>query len=98
MGSSLAPVLANIFMGFYEPKWLNEYNFNKHKFYLKYVDFKTRIEEHIKKDNKSHIVKHLSSTTTCFDSYNSLSFKISDKVNSTSKLKKLYILIGEKLT
>ena len=30
--------------------------------------FKTRIEEHIKKDNKSHIFKHLHSTATCFDS------------------------------
>ena len=30
--------------------------------------FKTRIEEHIKKDNKSHIFKRLHSTTTCFDS------------------------------
>ena len=37
--------------------------------------FKTRIEEHIKKDNKSHIFEHLNSTTTCFDSYNSLCFK-----------------------
>ena len=44
--------------------------------------FKTRIEEHIKKDNKSHIVKHLQSTTTCFDWNNSLSFKIIDKANS----------------
>ena len=35
-------------------------------------DFKTMIEEHIKKDNKSHIFKHLQSTVTCFDSYNSL--------------------------
>ena len=38
MGSPLAPVLANIFMGFYKSKWLNEYNFNKPKFYLRYVD------------------------------------------------------------
>ena len=38
MGSPLAPVLANIFTGFYESKWLNEYNLNKPKFYLKYVD------------------------------------------------------------
>ena len=38
MGSPLAPVLANIFMGFYESKWLNEYNPNKSKFYLRYVD------------------------------------------------------------
>ena len=37
--------------------------------------FKTRIEEHIKKDNKSHIFKHLRSTITWFDSYNSLSLK-----------------------
>ena len=34
MGSPLAPVLANIFMGFHESKWLNEYNLNKPKFYL----------------------------------------------------------------
>ena len=32
MGSLLDPVLANIFMGFHESKWLNEYNFNKPKF------------------------------------------------------------------
>ena len=37
-------------------------------------DFKTRIEEHIKKDSKSHFFKHLHSTAACFDSYNSLSF------------------------
>ena len=38
MGSPLAPVLANIFIDFYESKWLNEYNLNKPKFYLRYVD------------------------------------------------------------
>ena len=38
MGSLLAPVLANIFMGFHESKWLNEYNLKKPKFYLIYVD------------------------------------------------------------
>ena len=38
MGSPLAPVLANIFIGFHESKWLNEYNLNKPKFYLRYVD------------------------------------------------------------
>ena len=38
MGSPLAPVLANIFMGFYESKWQNECNLNKPKFYLRYVD------------------------------------------------------------
>ena len=38
MGSPLAPVLANIFMGFHKSKWLDEYNLNKPKFYLRYVD------------------------------------------------------------
>ena len=38
MGSPLISVLSNIFMGFYESKWLNEYNLNKPKFYLRYVD------------------------------------------------------------
>ena len=38
MGSPLGPVLANILMGFHESKWLNEYNLNKPKFYLRYVD------------------------------------------------------------
>ena len=38
MSSSLASVLANISMGFYESKWLNEYNLNKPNFYLRYVD------------------------------------------------------------
>ena len=49
--------------------------------------FKTRIEEHVKKDNKSHIFKHLHSTATWFDSYNSLCFKIIDKANSKFDLK-----------
>ena len=38
MVSPLALVFANIFMDFYESKWLNEYNLNKPKFYLRYVD------------------------------------------------------------
>ena len=38
MGTALAPVLANIFMGFHEPKYLKEYNLNEPKFYLRYVD------------------------------------------------------------
>ena len=40
-----------------------------------------------KKDNKSHIFKHLRSTATRFDSYNSLCFKITDKANSKFDLK-----------
>ena len=39
MGSPLAPVLANNFLGFYESKWLNEYNLNKPNFYVRYVDY-----------------------------------------------------------
>ena len=39
MGSPSAPVLVNIFMGFYKSKWLNEYNLNKPKFYLRYADY-----------------------------------------------------------
>ena len=38
MASPLAPVPANIFMGFHECEWFNEYNLNKPKFYLRYVD------------------------------------------------------------
>ena len=38
MSSPLVPVLANIFMGFYEPKWLNEYNLHKPKFCFRYLD------------------------------------------------------------
>ena len=52
-----------------------------------YHHFKTTTEEHIKNDNKSHIFKHLHSTATCFDSYNSLSFKIFDKANRKFGLK-----------
>ena len=49
--------------------------------------FKTRIEKYIKKDNNSHIFKHLHSTTTFFDSYNALYFKITDKANYKFDLK-----------
>ena len=49
--------------------------------------FKTRIEEHIKRDNKPHIFKHLHSIATFFDPYNPLCFKIIDKANSKLDLK-----------
>ena len=45
------------------------------------------IEEHIKKDNKSHIFKHLHSSETCFDSNNSLYFKMIDQGTSKFDLK-----------
>ena len=51
------------------------------------VNFRIRIEERIKKDNKSHIFKHLHSTTTCFESYKSFCFKIIVKANSKFDLK-----------
>ena len=38
MVSPLAPVLANILTGFHKSKWLDEYNLNKSKFCLRYVD------------------------------------------------------------
>ena len=38
MGFPLALVLADIFMDFSETKWLNNYNLNKPKLYLRYVD------------------------------------------------------------
>ena len=51
-----------------------------------------RIEEQlglksISKSITSHIFKHLHSITTCFHSYNSLCFKIIDKINSKFDLK-----------
>ena len=52
-----------------------------------WCQFKTRIEENIKKDKKSHIFKHLHSTATCIDSYNSLCFKIINKANCKFDLK-----------
>ena len=41
----------------------------------------------MKKDNKSQIFKNLHPSETCFDSYNSLCFKIIDKANPKFHLK-----------
>ena len=49
MGSPLAHVLANIFMGFHESKWLNEC-----KFYLRYFDYTLAAF-----DNKQHSLNFL---------------------------------------
>ena len=38
MGFPLAPIFANISMGFYQSNWLTERNLTKPNFYLKYVD------------------------------------------------------------
>ena len=65
----------------------------------KLVILKPGFEEHIKKDKKSDIFKHWHSTITCFDSYNSLSFKVLDKANSKFDLRiKEALHIGENLT
>ena len=37
IGFPLAPVLATIFMSFYESKWLNEYNLSKPRFYVRWL-------------------------------------------------------------
>ena len=54
--------------------------------------FKNRVEEQIKKNNRCHIFRHLHSKATCFNSYNSLCFKIIHGANS-----KLDLKIGEAL-
>ena len=59
--------------------------------------FKTRIDEEIKKDNKSDIFKHLHSITLYFNLYNSLSFKVIDKANSKFDLKIKEALHMEKI-
>ena len=38
MGSPLAPVLANLFMGLYEKDWLNNYDGVSPSYYTRYVD------------------------------------------------------------
>ena len=38
MGSPLAPVLANLFMGHHERNWINDFNGKKPLFYRRYVD------------------------------------------------------------
>ena len=37
MGCPFPSVRGNVFMSFYESKWLNKYDLNKPKFYLRYV-------------------------------------------------------------
>ena len=38
MGSPLAPVLANLFMGHHEKTWLDNYSLSEVVFYRRYVD------------------------------------------------------------
>ena len=48
----------------------------------------------LKKNNKSHLFKRLHSTSTWFDSRNSLSFKIIDKAKSKFDLKFFFLLFN----
>ena len=38
MGSSIAPILANLFLGYHEGKWIGDYEGNKPSYYKRYVD------------------------------------------------------------
>ena len=38
MGSPLAPILANIFMGYHENEWIRNYNYGGLFYYKRYVD------------------------------------------------------------
>jgi len=49
--------------------------------------FKTRIEEHLRRDKNSHIFKHISTNPDCFDKCNSNCFKIIDRANFKYNLK-----------
>ena len=49
--------------------------------------FKTRIDEHVKKDKKSNIYKHLNNNEECFSSFNSDCFSILDYAPTQFHLK-----------
>ena len=38
MGSPLAPIFANIFMGYHEKEWIRNYNYGGLFYYKRYVD------------------------------------------------------------
>ena len=73
MSSPLATVLANIFMGFYESKWLNKYNVNKSKVYLQYV---SRILAAFEKERDS-----LNFSNSLNNKYPNMKFMMGKQVN-----------------
>ena len=75
MGSPLAPVLANIFMGYNESKWINEYNLNKPKFYRRYVDDILTIF-----DNKQDSDNFLNYLNTC---HPNIKFTTESQINNS---------------
>ena len=81
--SALFPIKTRVFLKYFA----NGCSFSSSYIGKTCLLFKTRIVDYVKKDNKLHIFKHLHFTATSFDSYNSLSFKITDKANSKFDLK-----------
>ena len=73
MASHLAPILAITLMSFYKSKWLNEYNLNKPKFYLRYVD---DILAPFENEQDS-----LSSLNVLNNSHSNIKFKIEKQIN-----------------
>ena len=75
MGSPLAPVLANIFMGFHESKRLNEYNLNKPKFYSTYVDVDDTLAAFEKEQDSLYFLNFLN------NKHSNIKFTIEKKIN-----------------
>ena len=91
MGSLLGPVLANLFMGYHEKKWLQDYQFICAGCKACYIGetkchLNTRIEEHLGKDKKSHIYSHLQENPQCQERVNFDCFEIIDCASSYFRL------------
>ena len=85
MGSPLGPVLANLFMGFHERKWLSEYQGPPVKFYKRYVDDIFCIFDH--KDHAYQFLNYLNEQHAC------IKFTIEEEENS--KLPFLDVLVNK---
>ena len=51
---------------------------------------KERIDEHLKKDKKSHILKHLDSSIECNEEASENSFKVIDRANTDNNSNQFY--------
>ena len=63
MGSSLGPVLANLFMGYHEKKWLSEYEGPPVQFYKHYAEDISCLFNH--KDHAHQFLDYLSKQHAC---------------------------------
>ena len=92
MGSHLAPVLANIFMVFHESKWLNEYNPNKPKFYIRSVD-----DILAAFDNEQHSLNFL---ILLNNKHHNIKFTIEKQINRSMAFLNVFIsrIINQNLT